>query len=66
MITEPELRSIETALAELADRVAAAGDALRDTSADSVAVDLYEAERHLRTARRRITAAADSLTAGAP
>ncbi len=54
---------METALAELGERIGQAGDGLRNTAADSVAADLYEAQRHLRTARRRLADAADGLAA---
>ncbi len=61
MITEAEVRSMETAMVELGQRIVTAGDGLRNTSADGVAMDLYEAERHLRSARRRLSEAAENL-----
>ncbi len=63
MISEAEIRSMETALTELGQRIVMAGDGLRDTPADGVSVDLYEAERHLRSARRRLSDAAENLAA---
>ncbi|WP_419841048.1 hypothetical protein [Candidatus Poriferisodalis sp.] len=62
MITAAELSSIETAVGELGARVARAGDELMGTRHEDVGVELYEVERSLRMARRRLTQAAASLS----
>ena len=50
----PELSSLATALGELTARVTAIADTLAGTEADSVAVELYQVERALREALRRL------------
>ncbi len=61
MVTRAELSSLETALRELAERIAAGADGLMGTPNEDVASDLYDAERSLRTARRRLMRASDGL-----
>ncbi len=61
MVSPAELSSLETAIRELRERITAAADELVGTSDEDVAVDLYDVERSLRTAERRIIKAADGL-----
>ena len=61
MVSRAELSSLETAIRELSDRITTAADELIDTNEEDVALDLYEVERSLRTALRRISKAAGSL-----
>ena len=61
MVSPAELSSLETAIRELRERIAAAADELVGTRDEDVAVDLYDVERSLRTAERRIIKAADGL-----
>ena len=49
-----ELSSMSTALEELAARVTELADRYSGTEADSLATDLYEIERSLNEARRRL------------
>ncbi len=61
MVSQAELSSLETAIRELRERITAAADELVGTRDEDVAVDLYDVERSLRTAERRIIKAADGL-----
>ena len=61
MVTKAELSSIETAVQELGERLVASADELLGTINEHVAVDLYEVDRSLRMARRRLSKAADGL-----
>lgn len=61
MISAAELSSIETAVGELGARVARAADELIGTPNENVGVELYEVERSLRMARRRLAQATDAL-----
>ncbi|MEC7828997.1 MAG: hypothetical protein VYB56_05650 [Actinomycetota bacterium] len=61
MVSRAELSSLETAIRELSDRITAAADELIGTIEEDVALDLYEVERSLRTAQRRIARAASGL-----
>ncbi|MBK02750.1 MAG: hypothetical protein VX983_08075 [Actinomycetota bacterium] len=61
MVSPAELSSLETAIRELRERITAAADELVGTSDEDVAVDLYDVERSLRTAERRIIKATDGL-----
>lgn len=61
MVSRAELSSISTALNELSDRITNAADDLLGGPEEGVAVDLYEVDRSLRTARRRLDTAADGL-----
>jgi len=45
----------------LSDRITAAADELLGTKEEAVALDLYEVERNLKTAQRRISKAASGL-----
>ena len=55
-----ELSSVATALEELALRVAAIGDALSGEERDALRSDLFEVERALGTAARRLSRALDN------
>ena len=61
MISAAELSSIETAVGELGNRVAQAADELMGTPNEDVGVELYEVERSLRMARRRLARATEAL-----
>ena len=61
MVSRVELSSLETAIRELSDRITAAADELLGTKEEAVALDLYEVERNLKTAQRRISKAASGL-----
>ncbi len=61
MVSKAELSSLETAIRELTERITAAADELMGTPGEDVAIDLYDVERSLRTAQRRISKAAISL-----
>ncbi len=61
MVSRAELSSLETAIRELTDRITTAADELLGTSEEAVALDLYEVERSLKTAQRRISRAAGGL-----
>ncbi len=61
MISTAELSSIETAIGELGARVSQAADELLGTPHENVGVELYEVERSLRMARRRLAQATDAL-----
>ena len=55
MATSAELSSLVTAIEELESRVTAAADELSGGPSDDTAVDLYDVERALRSARRRLS-----------
>ena len=59
MFSQAELSSLQTAIRELSERITAAADELVGTSDEDVAIDLYEVERSLRTAQRRIVSSAE-------
>ena len=61
MVTKAELSSIKTAVQELGERLVASADELLGTVNENVAVDLYEVDRSLRMARRRLSKAAEGL-----
>jgi len=61
MVSQAELSSLQTAIRELGERITAAADELVGTSDEGVAIDLYEVERSLRIAQRRITKATQGL-----
>ena len=52
---------METAVGELGNRVSQAADELMGTPHEDVGVELYEVERSLRMARRRLAQATDAL-----
>lgn len=57
----PQLSSVATALAELTGRLAGLAESLAQTSGDDVANGLFEVERLLRTAGRRLDKVVDDL-----
>ena len=61
VISAAELSSIETAVGELSNRISQAADELMGTPREDVGVELYEVERSLRMARRRLEQATDAL-----
>ena len=61
MVSQAELSSLETDIRELSERIALAADELVGSKEEDVALDLYEVERSLKTAQRRIARAADGL-----
>jgi hypothetical protein len=52
-----ELSSVATAIEELAQRVAAIGEGLTGAERDALRADLFEVERALGNASRRLTRA---------
>lgn len=54
MSLSPQLSSVSTALEELTDRVSALAETLSGSDRDDVAASLFEIERSLRTAGRRL------------
>ena len=54
MSAGPELSSINTALADLTERVASLAEGLTGTEREAIASSLFEVERSLRTAGRRL------------
>lgn len=54
---QAQLSSATTTLEELVGRVSATADAALAAGEESLASDLFEVERSLRTAHRRLTAA---------
>ena len=61
MVSRAELSSIATALNELSERITDAADKMLGGPHEGVSVDLYEVDRSLRTARRRLEGAAEGL-----
>jgi len=64
MTSPAELSSLVTAIEELQQRITAAAEELSGTADDDVAIDLYEVERALRSARRKLHRASEELAAG--
>ena len=58
---QAELSSIATALEELCRRVTAIAERSAGTDLDWLATDMYEGERALREARRRVGRSAERL-----
>jgi hypothetical protein len=58
---QAELSSITTALDELTQRVTRIAERSAGTDLDWLATDLYEGERALREARRRLTRSVERL-----
>ena len=56
-----QLSSVSTALSEMTQRVTDIADSLSGTDRDDVATVLYEVERSLATATRRLEKAVDAL-----
>ncbi|HEY2332587.1 MAG TPA: hypothetical protein VGH94_11765 [Acidimicrobiales bacterium] len=64
MSIRPELSSMSTALAELGSRIGRLGDELAGTDRDDLSNALYEVERSLTAAQRRLTKVIDNLERG--
>ena len=62
MATGPELSSVNTRLQELTERVTAMAEQLSGTERDAVAQELYEVERVLQTAARRLEKVVNELS----
>ena len=56
-----ELSSLATALDELARRITAIAESLAGTASDDVAAGLFDVERALGAARRRLARLVDAL-----
>jgi hypothetical protein len=56
-----ELSTLSTALDDITRRVTAVADKNAGTPREGLAIDLYEVERSLRAARRRLTKALREL-----
>lgn len=61
MSAGPELSSIHTALQSLTSRITGMADSLSGTERDDLAAALYEVERYLNAARRRLATVVDAL-----
>lgn len=57
-----QLSSVATALAEMIDRVSASADGLRAEGRDDLAGDLFEVERSLQAAARRLASLVRQIT----
>ena len=60
MSARAELSSVSTRLHELVSRVSEIADRLADAERDEVGPELFEVERTLRTAERRLNRVLDS------
>ncbi len=56
-----QLSSLSTALDDLTHRIVALADGYQDSPREDVAADLYEVERHLQAATRRLRSLVDKL-----
>ena len=61
MSTGPELSSVATALGELTSRVGELAESLAGDARDDLATSLYEVERSLGVAARRLESMVDDL-----
>ena len=61
MSAGPQLSSLSTALSELTERVSDIAESFSGTTRDDVAVALFEVERSLVAARRRLEQVVDEL-----
>jgi hypothetical protein len=61
MSSGPELSSIHTALEGLTQRITGFADTLAGTERDDLAAALYEVERSLSTAQRRLGKIVDAI-----
>ncbi len=57
-----EIESLATAVGEQADRVAKMGEAALADGKDTASAELFDAERHFRSAVRLLSSAAGELT----
>jgi len=63
MSVRAELSSVSTSLDELVGRISRIADALSGDERDVVGPDLFEVERALRSARRRVSRIVDATDA---
>jgi hypothetical protein len=63
MSVRAELSSVSTSLEELLGRISRIAEALSGDERDVVGPDLFEVERALRSARRRVSRIVDSTRA---
>ena len=61
MSAGPELSSINTALETLTERISGIAESMAGTERESVAAELYEVERSLQAAQRRLGQLVSSL-----
>jgi len=64
MALHADLASLSSTLDQMLERVEAAAEEIRGTDRDDVLGDLYEIERHLRSANRRLNRSLASLPEG--
>ena len=64
MSLRADLTSLSSTLDQMLDRVDSAAGEVRGTDRDDLLGDLYEIERHLRSANRRLTRALGGLPEG--
>ncbi len=57
----PQLSSLATSLGDLVDRVTTIAEAFQSSPREDVAADLFEVERHLQAAHRRLGALVTKL-----
>ena len=55
------LSSLSSALEDLTDRITALADGYQESPREDVAADLYEVERHLQAASRRLRSLVQKL-----
>jgi Mg2+ and Co2+ transporter CorA len=55
------LSSLSSALGDLTDRITALADGYQTSPREDVAADLYDVERHLQAAHRRLKTLVDKL-----
>ena len=60
-----ELASVSTVLADLSARITAMAEAFDEGGRDDIATDLYEVERGLQAAQRRLARIVDTATPSA-
>lgn len=61
MSAGPELSSINTALSQLLDRITGLAESLAASKREDAASSLYEVERQIASAQRRLEQVVDSL-----
>ncbi|HUF33318.1 MAG TPA: hypothetical protein VMN58_08955 [Acidimicrobiales bacterium] len=61
MTAGPQLSSVATSLAELTERLTGIAEAMVGTERDDLALALFDVERTLRTAGRRLDRVVDDL-----
>jgi hypothetical protein len=62
MSAGPQLSSVATALAEMTRRITGIADEFAGTEREDIATTLYEVERALQAASRRLEKVVDQLT----